>query len=46
MFICDVCNKEYSSYKSKWLHNKKYHSENNIIIDTSVKCEYCNKKNN
>jgi hypothetical protein len=43
MFVCDVCDKEYSSYKSKWLHNKKYHSENNIIVDTSVKCDHCNK---
>ncbi len=24
---CDTCNKEYSSYKSLWNHNKKYHNE-------------------
>ncbi len=23
---CDTCNKEYSSYKSLWNHNKKFHS--------------------
>jgi hypothetical protein len=23
---CNICNKKYSSYKSLWLHNKKYHN--------------------
>lgn len=25
---CNICNKKYSSYKSLWLHNKKYHNVN------------------
>jgi hypothetical protein len=27
-FQCKVCNKAYSSYKSLWNHNKKFHSNN------------------
>lgn len=37
-YICNLCNKNYSSYQSLWNHNKKFHQEikkNN--------CEYCNK---
>ena len=29
-FPCEVCNKEYSSYKSLWNHNKKFH--NTIVV--------------
>ncbi len=25
-YKCDHCNKLYSSYKSRWLHIKKYHN--------------------
>jgi hypothetical protein len=28
--ICNICNKIYSSYKSLWNHNKKFHNENNL----------------
>ena len=28
MFNCNICNKEYSSYKSLWNHNKKFHVDN------------------
>jgi hypothetical protein len=28
--ICNICNKNYSSYKSLWNHNKKFH--NNTIV--------------
>ena len=28
-FKCEFCNQEYSSYKSRWLHIKKYHDINN-----------------
>jgi len=28
--ICTICNKKYSSYKSRWLHMKKYHLD--IVI--------------
>jgi hypothetical protein len=30
-FLCKVCNKYYSSYKSLWNHNKKFHS--NILCN-------------
>ena len=25
-YICNICNKKYSSYKSLWAHNKKFHT--------------------
>jgi hypothetical protein len=28
-YECKVCNKNYSSYQSLWIHNKKFHSKNN-----------------
>ncbi len=27
-YRCSKCNKEYSSYQSLWIHNKKFHNEN------------------
>ena len=52
-FQCKVCNKGYSSYKSLWNHNKKFHSNNSVInsnnsvinsnIDNKYSCRYCNK---
>lgn len=45
-YHCDVCNKDYSSNNSLWLHNKRYHSNpdntNKSIKKTTV-CSYCNK---
>jgi len=29
--ICDYCNKTYVSYKSRWLHIKKYHTKSDVI---------------
>ena len=29
-FNCDKCKKKYSSYKTLWTHNKKYHIDINI----------------
>ena len=29
--ICNICNKQYSSYKSLWNHNKEFHSNKNKI---------------
>ena len=26
IYKCDFCNQDYSSYKSRWLHIKKYHT--------------------
>ena len=34
-YKCKICNKQYSSYQSLWIHNKKYHSikfNNNTIL--------------
>ena len=49
-YSCDYCNNNYSSYKSLWGHNKKYHNgvktekpttiEENI---TGYECRLCNK---
>jgi hypothetical protein len=30
---CKICNKEYSSYQSLWIHNKKFH---NTLKDESI----------
>jgi len=40
-FPCKVCNKDYSSYKSLWNHNKKFHHiiDNKCSIDVQ-KCSY------
>ena len=27
-YICKICNKDYSGYQSLWIHNKKYHLNN------------------
>ena len=35
LFKCNTCNKDYSSYKSLWNHNKKFHN-NNVVICGSV----------
>ena len=51
---CNICNKDYSSYKSLWNHNKKFHniSDNTLIIhdntliihnDKKYNCCNCNK---
>jgi len=52
--ICNKCNKNYSSYKSLWYHNYKYHKDNKknteekIINqmkaqDTNCICDKCDK---
>jgi flagellar motility protein MotE (MotC chaperone) len=49
LYECKICIKPYSSYKSLWNHNKKYHNnevnqskpEVNII---KYVCKYCNKE--
>ena len=33
-YICNICNKNYSSYQSLWIHNKKYHN-NKMRLMTS-----------
>lgn len=34
--ICSICNKTYASYKSLWVHNKKYHSS--IVYPKMMTC--------
>lgn len=33
VYKCNVCNKDYSSYKSLWNHSKKYHNDNQHKIN-------------
>ena len=34
-YPCKICNKFYSSYKSLWNHNKKFHTTNNNFLTTN-----------
>jgi len=47
-YFCDICKKDYKSYKSVWNHNSKFHADKNIIIkDNKIRnfeCSKCNKK--
>lgn len=49
-FLCNLCNKEYKSYQSIWNHNKKFHPNENLIIQKNDNkkrnfiCDKCNKK--
>ncbi len=47
-FNCTICNKEYSSYKTLWAHNKTFHQSIQINRNDNktrnFECEYCNKK--
>ena len=49
---CNVCNKSYSSYKSLWNHNKKFHikessfvglQNQNVILLHTINCKFCKK---
>ena len=46
-FICHICSKEYSSYKSLWNHNNKFHLEQHLHINNNkernFECEFCKK---
>ena len=33
---CNICNKDYSSYKSLWNHNKKFHNSNVVQKGSNV----------
>ena len=35
-YICNFCNKIYSSYKSRWLHINKYHTKSDISQNKSI----------
>ncbi len=34
--ICVICNKQYSSYQSLWIHNKKYHNSKISIYQHTI----------
>ena len=40
-FVCLECNKNYSSYKSLWNHNKKFHQKKEKVKEYI--CKNCNK---
>jgi hypothetical protein len=43
-FSCDICKKNYSSYQSLWIHNKKFHKnpvENHVV--KTYNCRICCK---
>ena len=47
-YICQFCNKLYSSYQSKFNHITKFHKDikkepQNKKINDNFKCQYCNK---
>jgi hypothetical protein len=47
-FFCEKCNKSFSSYKSLWNHNYKFHNENNEFLNEDknkikYNCRSCNK---
>ena len=47
-YFCDHCKRDYISYKTLWIHNKKFHQNteivNNYIKPRNFECKYCNKK--
>lgn len=49
-YRCDICNKCYASYKSRWLHIKKYHNNNvvkcskNVVINEKKCSNKCSNK--
>jgi hypothetical protein len=47
-YFCDHCKRDYISYKTLWIHNKKFHQNteivNNDIKPRNFECKYCNKK--
>jgi len=47
-FFCNLCNKNYKSYKSLWNHNNIYHSDENLRINDNktrnFTCQFCDKK--
>lgn len=53
-YFCNICHKEYSSYKSLWNHKKKYHPidqelehpKRKVILEPLLEyaCKHCDKK--
>jgi hypothetical protein len=42
-FSCDICKKNYSSYQSLWIHNKKFHKSPVENIVKTYNCRICSK---
>lgn len=40
-YFCNDCNKNYKSNTGLWLHNKKYHSNNQLEKNNINTCKYC-----
>jgi len=38
-YKCEICNKNYSSYQTLWIHTKKFHKK----IEKTYGCKYCDK---
>ena len=36
-YTCNLCIKQYSSYQSLWIHNKKFHTIINNNVNENVK---------
>ena len=36
LYSCKTCNKQYSSYKSLWNHNKKFHTDKNSVDKSKI----------
>ena len=54
LYNCKICKKSYSSYKSLWNHNKKFHTNSVVISGTTevlsgtskYNCRYCKRNFN
>ena len=45
IYRCEICNKEYASYKSKWEHDKNYHKKEIVkVINIENCCSFCKKE--
>jgi hypothetical protein len=42
-YFCIICNKNYKSYHSLWIHKNKFHKTDDKKISV-YKCKYCNKE--
>jgi hypothetical protein len=43
-YKCNECNKNYSSYQSLWIHNKKFHLQNKNQKENLWECYICKKQ--
>jgi len=44
-YRCNVCNKDYSTYNTLWVHNKKFHNNNVLNVKNGVFNVKINVKN-